>query len=299
MSKKKPPLLLGAHMPITGGLYKALERAASLGCTTVQFFSKSNRQWRARELTDTEIELFKQRRKELAVHSVTIHASYLINIGSPEQQTAEKSLHALQEELKRADTLGADYLVFHPGAHRQQGQTACLDRIAHNINLTLEECPDTHTKLLLETMAGQGSTVCYAFEHLAYIYKRIKKKERIGICVDTCHIFAAGYDLTCNYDNVFEQFDKLLGVDLIKIFHINDSKKIAGSRVDRHEDIGKGHLGLEPFRRLFNDDRFFSIPKILETPKESLEDDARNIATIKKLLSENTRERLKVRENDE
>ena len=280
---EKKSLLLGAHMSITGGLEKAIIRAQEIGCTAVQFFSKSNRQWQSKPLTEQEVSIFKKTLAESSIISTTIHACYLINIGSPDPEIALKSRNALAEEYARACELDVHHLVFHPGSHLQTDETACLERIAEHINSILASAPASKTKLVLETMAGQGSGVCHTFEHLAYIIERIEQKERIGICLDTCHVFAAGYNIAGDYHKVIEDFDRIIGLSFLEVIHLNDSKKELGSRVDRHEHIGQGHIGIEAFKLLVTDHRLHHVSKILETPKETDSDDIRNIETVKKL----------------
>ncbi len=284
--QQKHRLLLGAHMSISGGLDQAIIQADQIGCTTVQFFSKSNRQWYAKPLTNTDITQFKKAVASSSIQATIIHASYLINIGSPDGQISKRATAALQDELMRAEQLAVDYLVFHPGSHKQEGEAACLNRIAHNINLILSQVEADTTKLLLETMAGQGSSVGHTFEQLAFIFQAIEQKDRVGICLDTCHIFAAGYNISSRsgYERVLKSFDAIIGLDKLYTLHINDSKKAFGSRVDRHEHIGKGTLGSEPFRYIFNDKRLAHIPKILETPKDSIKDDVQNLRRIKRLI---------------
>ena len=281
---QKTPLLIGSHMSIAGGLEQAIIRAQAIGCTAVQFFSKSNRQWASKPLSETEINLFKKTLAQSSIAATTIHASYLINLGSPDIATSDRSREALADEYARAHTLGVDYVVFHPGSHLKEGELACLERIAQQINVILQNAPESKTKLVLETMAGQGSGVCHTFEQLAYIIDRVEKKERVGVCLDTCHVFAAGYDIAQHYQDVIERFDTIVGLDRLSVIHVNDSKKELGSHVDRHEHIGKGCIGLEAFRQLFNDPRLLHISKILETPKESDLDDVRNIAIIRDLI---------------
>lgn len=284
---KKTPILLGAHLSTAGGLEQAILRGNALECTAIQFFSKNNRQWSAKELSAHETTLFKKTREESNILSVTIHASYLINIGTAEPELAQKSLVGLTEEYNRACALGAEHLVFHPGSAGSNGdEIACLERIANNINLLLKACTPSRTKLVLETMAGQGSNVCYSFEQLAYILDRVEQKERVGICFDTCHVFAAGYDIAGNYKGVMEQFNRIIGLDQLSVIHLNDSKKGVGSRVDRHEHIGKGVIGLQAFRSLLNDPRLGHVPKILETPKDIDNADAMNMAVVRELISE-------------
>jgi deoxyribonuclease-4 len=282
--QKKQKLLLGAHMSIAGGIEQAVLRAEEIGCTAVQFFSKSNRQWKTKPLTENEITIFKETFKNSSISSATIHASYLINIGSPNEEISNRSRSALADEFSRAQQLDVDHLVFHPGSHLKKGEPECLQRIAEQINYILENSIENNTKLTLETMAGQGTNVCYSFEHLAYILERIEQKNRIGICLDTCHIFAAGYDIKEKYQETIQSFDDIIGLEHLRVIHINDSKKPCGSRVDRHEHVGEGQIGLESFKQLMNDSRLAHISKILETPKDSAEDDIKNIATLKSLI---------------
>jgi deoxyribonuclease-4 len=280
---KHQSLILGAHMSASGGLEQALIRAQALGCTAVQFFSKSNRQWHAKPLTENEIALFRNTYEQSSLLSCTIHACYLINIGSPVSAVAEQSRNALAQEYSRAVALGVDHLVFHPGAYIQGNETACLEQIATHINSILNGTSG-ETKLVLETMAGQGSTVCYNFEQLAYIMQRVEQKERIGVCLDTCHIFAAGYDIAEHYHDVIQQFEAIIGLSYLSVIHLNDSKKELGSRVDRHEHIGKGKIGLAAFRNLMQDKRLTHVSKILETPKDTESDDLLNLTILRGLL---------------
>jgi len=291
----KQKLLLGAHISTSGGLHKALERGASIGCTTMQIFTKSNRQWYAKKLTQSEIEEFKQAVKAHDIDPIVVHCTYLINIGSPNEETEKKSLAALIVELQRCQELGLKYLVLHPGSHLNSDEDACLTRIARNVDAALEAVPG-ETMILLETMAGQGSSTCYKFEHIARIRALSHHKKRVGVCLDTCHVFVAGYDMRTKkeYDQLWQKFDETIGLDHLKALHVNDSKKDLDSNVDRHEDLGKGKIGLEGFRLLFNDKRFFSVPKIIETPKAALEDDLRNMQTAVSVLSKETRNTLEI-----
>ncbi len=294
---KKQTLLLGAHISIAGGYDKALKQAASIGCTTLQIFTKSNRQWAAKPITDHEADLFKQTAKELGLEQIVVHASYLINLASANQQVQEKSVHALIQELERCHQLGIPYLVLHPGSNGECEKQEALQSIADGINHALEALnPHNKTMILLETMAGQGSTLCSTFEEIATIRSLINKKNHVGVCVDTCHIFAAGYDLRTEkeYNNTWHAFDSAIGLEHIKVIHCNDSKKECDSRVDRHEAIGKGQLGDKSFELLFNDPRFFDIPKILETPKTDIHEDLINMRHIVTLLTEKTKNQLNI-----
>jgi|ERR1700733_8898843 len=297
MRRKKHRLLLGAHMSIAGGLEKAIERGQSIGCTAIQIFTKSNRQWHAKPITQEEADLFKKTWAESNVDSIIAHATYLINIASGDPKIAHASLNALAKELDSCDLLGIPYLVLHPGASTSSTQQEALDRVVAHLDLVLDN--DNKTTILLETMAGQGSTLCSSFEQLAYLLKKVKHAHKLGICLDTCHIFAAGYDFrdAKDYNHLWETFDKIVGLQHLKAIHINDSQKELGCKVDRHQHIGKGKIGLHGFELLFNDSRFFDIPKILETPKatkEPLAEDIMNMETIRKLLSQETREKLGV-----
>jgi deoxyribonuclease-4 len=278
-------------MSVAGGLEKAFERGESIGCTVMQIFTKSNRQWQAKKITYEEAELFKATAKKSAIQFVMVHASYLINIGSPDLATAKKSVLALIEELERCAQLGIKYLVLHPGAHLQSGEAEALQRISDNLDEALAKSPST-TSILLENMAGQGSSLCNRFEQLAQLLKNSAYKKRLGVCFDTCHAFAAGYDFRdkISYEKMWHDFDSIVGLNQLHAIHINDSKRELGAHVDRHEHIGHGKLGKTAFELLMNDPRFFDIPKILETPKEDdMKEDVENMNTLEKLISEKNR----------
>lgn len=294
--EKKQSFLYGAHMSIAGEPAKAIERGESIGCTAIQIFTKSNRQWHAKPITDKEAESFKQTWKNSSIISIIAHASYLINIGSPNKDVEYKSVHALGLEMERCNKLNIPYLVLHPGSHTNGDEQACLERISKNLD-DLFDIYDGCT-ILLETMAGQGTNVGYTFEQLALIIKHSKHKRRLGICLDTCHVFAAGYDLRTekSYKAMWEHFDNTIGINKLKAIHMNDSKQELGSQVDRHTDIEKGKIGTKTFELLCNDPQFFDIPKVLETPKEDLSDDKRNMDTLLGLLSTKTKKLLHVTE---
>ena len=283
---------LGAHMSVAGGSYKALERGKDVGCTVVQIFSKNANQWAAKPITAEEAELFKSTRDEhgYTAADLVVHDSYLINLATPDDTLWEKSLAAFGHELDRCATLGVPALVTHAGAHMGSGEEAGLARIASGIARVLDERPGQDVKILLETTAGQGTCLCYCFEHLARVLELLDdgQQERVGICWDTCHLFAAGIDFTDEhkYERMLETFDRLVGLKKLYAIHVNDSKKGLGCKVDRHEHIGKGALGLEPFRFIMNDPRLTSIPKILETPKgPDYAEDKENIATLMSLVA--------------
>lgn len=285
--------LIGAQMSISDGFSGAITQGESIGCTCIQIFTKSNRQWHAKKIDPTDAQLFKKTWKDSSIKDVIVHSSYLINIASPEAATAKKSTDALIEELERCAQLGITYLVLHPGARLHAVENDSLLKVAEHINAALA-ATQSSTTILLETMAGQGSTVGDTFEQLATIRKHVKDKKRVGFCVDTCHIFAAGYDFSTKkgYDALWEKFDKVLGLKNLKAIHMNDSKGPLGSHIDRHEAIGKGKIGKEAFSFIVNDPRFFDTIKVLETPKDSLVDDQKNIETLKSLLSKETKKML-------
>jgi deoxyribonuclease IV len=300
MSTNKHHLLLGAHMSISGGMEKAIISGASIGCTTIQIFTKSNRQWNAKELSADEIQLFIDTAKALKMGPIVAHATYLINIASADPKVSNASTAALAMELARCQSLEIPYLVLHPGSYGKGTVEEGLERISHHLDAIFEKVPGK-TMILLETMAGQGTALCWNFEQIASVINKTHHKKRLGVCFDTCHAFVAGYDFTDKktYEQMWHEFDQHIGLERLKAIHVNDSKKGLGSRVDRHEHVGKGALGLEPFALLFNDPRFYDVPKILETPKateEPFTEDKMNMATIRSLLSDHTKKILQVKE---
>lgn len=287
---------LGAHLSIAGGLPRAVDRARASRCEALQIFTKSAGQWRARELPLEEIALFRSRVEETGITPVVAHNSYLINLAAVDPGLRQQSLEALGQELDRAEVLGLEGLVMHPGSYTHGTEEGGLRLIADGLRALLRSRPRGRTKVLLEQTAGQGTNLGHRFEHLRTIIDLLDGSPRVGVCLDTCHLLAAGYDL-CDergYRATFEEFDRIVGIDRIAVFHLNDSKKPCGSRVDRHEHIGKGCLGLEPFRLLLNDARFADRPMLLETPKlETPESkrrsdcdpwDARNLRTLRGLM---------------
>ena len=261
-------MLLGAHVSIAGGIFKAAIRGSEMGCTAIQIFTKNQRQWKTPPLTNEQIEQYKQALANSPIKTVLAHDSYLINLCSPDKNNLHKSRESFILELNRTQALGITGLIFHPGAYKNLDETKGLKLIVESLNIILEECRLVDTKLLLETTAGQGTALGYNFEQLGQIIEMIDEKDKLGVCIDTCHIFAAGYDIRTSetYEETFEKFDKIIGLHRLGAFHFNDSKKELGSRVDRHERIGKGKIGIEAFRLLMNDVRFKGIPKILEIP---------------------------------
>ncbi len=282
MTQKK--LLLGAHMSIAGGIENAYFSGASIECTAIQYFTHSNRQWKIKPLTDEVVEATKAARKETGIVHDMVHASYLINVASSSSETRKKSYDMLGMELEHCARLGVKHLVLHPGSRpdTQEGITM----ISEALNKVFDQ-HDVPVTVLLENTAGQGSQLGHTFEQLAAIKKGITHKKRIGFCIDTCHLWAAGYDISTkkSYDQVWDQFDSLLGLSNLKALHINDSKQQLDSHVDRHADIGKGTIGLEAFRLIMNDDRFMSVPMILETPDKELEEFAENMKILEGLIS--------------
>ena len=285
MQHKKTPLLLGAHMSISGGFEKAIERGESIGCTAIQIFVKSNRQWAAQPISEDQIEKFHTAAKDSTILAIVAHASYLINLAATTKEAFTKSVHALAIELKRCEQLGIHYLVLHPGSRLSLDLKDALAQIAAGIDQALEQSPGK-TMILIENMAGQGSSVGSRFEELAAIRAASHHKTKVGFCLDTCHAFAAGYDLRTpeTYKATWKEFDTIIGLEHLKAIHLNDSKKELGSRVDRHANIGKGTMGLESFSLIMNDKNLTWVPKILETPYHDLSDYAHDMETLKKLI---------------
>lgn len=275
---------LGAHESIAGGLHKSFDRAMSVGCETVQIFVKSNRSWAVKPLTDEEIALFHISAEESGIHPVVAHTSYLLNLASPKDTLWRKSRDMLIVELERCEALGVSGLVLHPGAHVGSGEEAGLARIAQGLGEVHAATPGFRAQILLETMAGQGTKLGYRFEQLGWLLRNTPQGERLGVCFDTCHVFAAGYELRtrASYAETMAAFDRAIGLERLKVLHLNDSKTELGSRKDRHEHIGAGHIGLTTFRRLLNDPRLAEIPGLLETPKsDDLHEDRENLARLR------------------
>lgn len=281
--------LIGAHMSIAGGLHLAFERGASAGCATIQIFTKNNNQWNAKPLTDVEVQQFKSAQKKFKIKPVAAHTAYLINLCASNKDILEKSRLAFAEELRRCELLKIPYLIFHPGAHTSAGETEGIKKIIESLNLAHEETKNFKVKSVLETTAGQGSSIGYRFEQLKEIIDRVDNPERMAVCIDTSHVFAAGYDIRNEivYRKTMNEFNNIVGIKNLAVIHCNDSKKELGSRVDRHEHIGKGTVGKEAFRLIMQDKRLTKIPKILETPKGAeMEEDRMNLAVLRKLARE-------------
>lgn len=281
--------LLGAHMSIAGGYYKAVDAAAAFGMDTVQIFTKNNNQWRAKPLSDEDVRLFREALERTGIRKPCSHDSYLINLASPDDALWEKSIAAFIEELQRAEALGLLGVVMHPGSFVISDEEAGLARVVEGLDIACRETKQCAVEVWLEVTAGQGTNLGHRFEHIAYIIEHAKYPQRMGVCVDTCHIFAAGYPLgtDAEYEATIGDLDRVIGLDRVRAFHLNDSKRELGSRVDRHAHIGEGHIGLEPFRRVLNDKRFADLPMYLETNKETRdgeEMDAVNLRTLRGLL---------------
>jgi len=273
-------------MSIAGGVEKSILRGLSVGCKAIQIFTKSTNQWQGKPLTIRETENFKEHRERSDIF-VLGHTSYLINLASPDEDLWLKSWASFITEIERCALLGIPYVVTHPGAHVGAGEAVGLARISQALDRICDVTKESKVKVLLEVTAGQGSTLGFRFEHLTEIMENSRYPARLGVCFDTCHTFAAGYDLRTlrTFEKTFTQFDGLIGIKQIKAIHLNDSRGELGSRLDRHEHIGQGHLGREAFRLLLNDSRFQSLPFLLETPKgKDLKEDVQNLTTVKSLI---------------
>ncbi len=285
--------ILGAHMSIAGGYYKAVKSGVQEGCECIQLFTKNNNQWRAKEITDEDVRLFQEQLDTHNIQHTLSHASYLINLGSPKDELWNKSIDAFIIELQRADKLGVPYVVVHPGSFTTSTEAEGITRIAEGLNEVHRQTRDLKSRCLLETTAGQGTNLGWNFEQLAEMLDQCQAPELVGICADTCHMFAAGYNLCdeASYHETWNDFDKLIGLDKMKAFHLNDSKREFGSKKDRHEHIGRGHMGLSAFRYLVNDERFSQTPMYLETAKGDAEGDhaglswdAANLSVLRALI---------------
>ena len=292
-------LQFGAHMSIAGGVSQALDRAASIGSNAVQIFTKNNRQWNGPPVDSSDVARWREQMPALGLTYAVSHASYLINLASPKADLWEKSRRAHQDEIERAHTYGVTHVVLHPGAYVDSDRDSGIARIAAALNQIHAEtpaCGDTLT--LLELMAGQGTTIGRTFGELRQIIELVDDKSRVGVCADTCHAFAAGYDLGSaeGYAAMMAEIEREIGLATIKCWHVNDSKGKLGSHLDRHEHIGQGEIGLEGFRRLINDPRWCGIAMLLETPKEDdLKDDVENLARLCSLAADPVRVPLGLR----
>ena len=279
--------LLGAHMSIAGGVGNAFLAGKKVNCDAIQIFTKSSRQWACKPYTKEEIEQFHINRKETGIGAVVAHDSYLLNMGSPDTALRTRSVAAFTDELERCETLGVTNLIAHPGAHVGAGELDGIKTIAKSLDEVHKACPGYAAKIALEITAGQGSNLGYRFEQIANMIDATKESDRLRVCFDTEHAFAAGYDIRTRegYERTFGEFDEIIGIDRLAAFHLNDSKKEFNSRVDRHEHIGKGFIGIEAFRMLINDPRFWGLPMCLETPKgPDLKEDRENLDLLRSLI---------------
>ncbi len=275
-------------MSIAGGVHKAVERAVSVGATALQIFTSSSNQWHARSIPEDEAKVFRDAVAAAGIVRPFAHNTYLVNLASPKDDLWEKSIVAMEGEITRAEALGLSYLVMHPGSHVGSGEEPGLARIAGAVNRLHAKFQDVKVRLCFEVTAGQGTNLGCRFEHLASLFGKIEASERMGVCLDTCHLFASGYDVSTaeGWKKVTTEFDRIVGIRRIRCFHINDSKKGLGCRVDRHEHIGKGAMGIEAFRAIVNDPRFRECPMVLETPKdEDLATDRVNLAALRGLFA--------------
>ena len=284
--------MFGSHLSIAGGLHLALTSAKELGMDCVQIFTKNQRQWNVPPLEDASIKLWNEHRRSTGIREVVSHDSYLINLASPDPAVRGKSIALFREELLRCEALEVGSLVTHPGAHMKEGEQAGLKRVAEALDQLHAELPGLNTVTLLEITAGQGTSLGHRIEHLKRIIDLVSEPQRLAVCLDTAHLLAAGYDLTCasGAAAVLAELDDVLGLTLVRAIHMNDSKVARGSRVDRHAHLGQGHVSLDAFRVLVNEPRFANVPKILETPKEDAPDgrpwDAINLEILRGLINE-------------
>ena len=278
--------LIGCHISTDGGVELAPERGRSLGCDSMQIFTSNQMQWKGAPISSESRDLYLKGLIENQIRSVVSHDSYLINLSSPESVKLAMSRKAFTEEIQRCTLLKIPYLVFHPGSHMGKGDDDALQKIAESLDYCLAKVPDSAVILLLEITAGQGTNVGFSFEQLQSIIDQASHSERLGVCFDTCHAYAAGYDIATEsgYRDTFQKFDDIIGLEHLRVFHLNDSIKPLGSQIDRHSQIGTGFIGMEPFIRLINAERFLELPMILETPGED-EHYAREIQLLKEAIA--------------
>lgn len=276
---------IGVHVSIAGKIYESLERAHALGCNTMQIFSRNPRGWQAAKLLNSDIDEFKRLGTKYDIRPVVVHIPYIINLATPDDKLYKRSIAAYIDDIKRADSLGAEYFVTHLGSHVGSGEEAGLKRFTGAINEIIKSTRRIKTMILLETTAGSGSWLGYSFEQIRRIIDGLNNSKRVGICLDTAHTFAAGYDIRSKsgLDETLRKFDKLIGLDSIKVVHFNDSLSHLGSHVDRHQHIGKGRIGLEAMKRIINYPKLKNAAFIMETPKKTDKDDRINIKVTKKL----------------
>ncbi|MHC5020585.1 MAG: deoxyribonuclease IV [Planctomycetota bacterium] len=276
--------LLGAHVSAAGGVHEAVPRADELGCEAVQVFTRNQRTWKTKALTDEVIAEWRARFKQSPLQKAVAHDSYLINLGSAEKELHDKSMQAFREEMENADALGLLGVVFHPGAHMKKGEEWGIERVRATVQTLLDATPKQKTMLLFENAAGQGTTLGRTLEEIGAMITGLTPRKRVGVCIDTCHLFAAGYDFRTkkNYEAVMRGIEETIGVKRVKCFHLNDSQKELGCRVDRHANIGQGHIGEGAFKLLLRDDRWAGVPMVLETPGGP-DGWAKDLATLRRL----------------
>ncbi len=280
-------LLIGTHVSARGGLHCAHERGARIGCTTIQVFTKNSNQWEGRPIADEDVQKYKTAQGKATIAPVVAHAAYLINLSAATPVLLRRSRKALEDELRRCEAFTLHGLVVHPGAHMGQGEQEGIRRITESINYVHEKTDGFRTLTILETTAGQGSSLGFRFGHLRAIIDGIEQKHRMAVCIDTCHLFAAGYPVhtESGWDSTMREFDETIGFRRLAVVHVNDSAREFGSRIDRHEHIGRGQIGREGFRMLMTDPRFRPLPKILETEKsEDMHEDVENMAVLRSLV---------------
>jgi deoxyribonuclease-4 len=275
-------------MSISGGVDGALERGASIGCESVQIFLKSNMQWTGKPISDEEAARFRHGLKRIAIRLVFAHSCYLVNLGATDPATLKKSIAAMVDEIERAGKIGVPFIVMHPGSHLGAGEAAGLKRVAKSLDQVFARAGAKNVGIALETTAGQGTNLGHRLEHLSDIIGMVTSPARVGVCVDTCHVFAAGYDIRTveGYGQLVGDIIRTVGLERVWAYHLNDSKTPLGSRVDRHAHIGKGHIGLDGFRHVLRDKRWRKLPMVLETPKsDDMHEDVENLRVLRRLLS--------------
>jgi len=278
-------MLLGVHVSGTGKIYETVERAHELGCNTMQIFSRNPQRWRVDFLNPDDIAEFNRRRQDFKIAPLFIHIPYLINLASPEPRLYDASIEAYIEDILEAHILKADYIVTHMGSHKETSEKLGIKRLVDALNTIMQRTKDSKVGILLENTSGSGSWLGYKFSHHKEIIQGIAQKNRIGLCLDTAHAYLAGYDIAASsgLEAMLEEIDRLLGMAIVKLIHLNDAKDKLGSHRDRHEHIGKGNIGLAGMKRIINHPKFKDIPLILETPKDSIDADRLNLRTVKKL----------------
>ncbi len=287
--------LLGAHVSTAGGVSRGLERAEQIRCEAAQIFAKNNKCWVEGPLHPEEVGRFRDRSNRFGRNTLVSHAGYLINLAAGDPDIHRRSMDSMHDELCRAESLGLSWVVLHPGSHGGRGEEWGIRQIIQSLQTILDRTRKFHVGILLETTAGQGNSIGWKFEHLSAIRRHLNPKRRVGVCVDTCHIFAAGYELRtrAGYESTMTALDRTVGIGVVKLIHLNDSMKGLGSRVDRHQHIGQGEIGLAAFRFLLNDPRFAGLPMVLETPKgPDMKEDIMNLAVLRKLLRRGARKKL-------